>query len=103
MMSGLPGGPGDANPNWIVVGWPPQATQMLEWQWTEAVLPYWHNLAGYASDQGVDKLCLELHAQQVVYNVPTLMRLRDAVGPVVGANLDPSHLMWMGADAPCGG
>jgi sugar phosphate isomerase/epimerase len=39
-----------------------------------------------------------MHGQQVVYNVPTLMRLRDAVGSVVGANYDPSHLMWMGAD-----
>src|SRR5262245_19313996 len=39
MMSGCPGGPGDANPNWIVVGWPPEATQMLDWQWTEAVIP----------------------------------------------------------------
>jgi sugar phosphate isomerase/epimerase len=27
-----------------------------------------------------------------------LFRLREAVGPVVGANLDPSHLFWMGAD-----
>jgi sugar phosphate isomerase/epimerase len=34
----------------------------------------------------------------VVYNVPTLLRLREAVGPEVGANYDPSHLMWMGAD-----
>jgi sugar phosphate isomerase/epimerase len=30
--------------------------------------------------------------------VPSLRRLRAAIGPVVGANLDPSHLMWMGAD-----
>jgi sugar phosphate isomerase/epimerase len=30
--------------------------------------------------------------------VPTLLRLREAVGPVVGANYDPSHLLWMGAD-----
>jgi sugar phosphate isomerase/epimerase len=39
---------------------------------------------------------------QVVYSVPTLLRLRDAVGPVVGANYDPSHLMWMGADPLAG-
>ena len=26
------------------------------------------------------------------------MRLRKEIGPIVGANLDPSHLMWMGAD-----
>ena len=44
------------------------------------------------------KLCLELHGQQNVYNVETLFRLRDAVGPMVGANFDPSHLFWMGAD-----
>ena len=44
------------------------------------------------------KLCLELHGQQNVYNVATLFRLREAVGPVVGANFDPSHLFWMGAD-----
>ena len=25
-------------------------------------------------------------------------KLREAVGPVIGANLDPSHLFWMGAD-----
>lgn len=98
MMSGCPGGPGDANPNWIVVSWPPEATRNLEWQWTEVVIPYWQELVDYAQRQSVSKLCLEMHAQQVVYNVPTVLRLREAVGPVVGANLDPSHLMWMGAD-----
>ena len=44
------------------------------------------------------RLCLELHGYQNVYSVATLKRLRDAVGDTVGANLDPSHLMWMGAD-----
>ena len=28
----------------------------------------------------------------------TLFRLREAVGPMVGMNLDPSHLFWMGGD-----
>jgi sugar phosphate isomerase/epimerase len=98
MMSGLPAGPGDSHPNWVVVSWPPEAAELLEWQWATKVIPYWQDLAGYASNRGIGKLCLELHPQQVVYNVPTLQRLRDAAGPVVGANLDPSHLMWMGAD-----
>ncbi len=43
-------------------------------------------------------MCLELHGGQNVYNVPTLMRLREACGEAVGVNFDPSHLMWMGAD-----
>lgn len=98
IMSGLPGGPGDAHPNWVVVGWPPEAGALLEWQWTEQVIPYWRDLVQRSRQVGDIRFCLELHAQQVVFNVPTLYRLRDAVGERVGANLDPSHLMWMGAD-----
>ena len=34
----------------------------------------------------------------LVYNVPTLLRMRDAVGPVIGANVDPSHMFWQQMD-----
>jgi sugar phosphate isomerase/epimerase len=98
LMSGCPGGPGDANANWITTAWPPEAARVLAWQWDEVVIPYWKTLAVEAQEAGVTRLCLELHGQQNVYNVETLNRLRDAVGPVVGANFDPSHLFWMGAD-----
>jgi sugar phosphate isomerase/epimerase len=98
LMSGCPGGPGDRWANWITVAWPPETAEVLRYQWDDVVIPYWRDLVAYASDQGVEKLCIEMHGQQVVYNVPTLRRLREAVGPVVGANYDPSHLMWMGAD-----
>ena len=98
MMSGCPGGPGDANANWVTTSWPPEAAKVLDWQWKEQVIPYWRDLVKEAAAAGVDSLCLELHGQQNVYNVDTLFRLRDAVGPAVGANLDPSHLFWMGAD-----
>ena len=47
---------------------------------------------------GIEKIALENHGCQMVYNPETLIRLRDAVGPMVGMNLDPSHLMWMGGD-----
>jgi sugar phosphate isomerase/epimerase len=98
LMSGLPaGGSEDRTPNWIVSSWPPETSAILKWQWEEKLLPYWHDLAKVATENGV-KLCVELHGNQLVYNVPTLLRLRAEVGPVVGANLDPSHLMWMGAD-----
>ena len=33
-----------------------------------------------------------------VYNPETLLRLRKAVGPLIGANFDPSHLFWQGID-----
>jgi sugar phosphate isomerase/epimerase len=98
LMSGCPGGPGDSWANWITVAWPPEAAEVLRWQWEESVIPYWQGLVAHATEHGVEQLCLEMHGQQVVYSVPTLLRLRAAVGPVVGANYDPSHLMWMGAD-----
>ncbi len=98
MMSGCPGGPGDEHPNWITTAWPPEATEILDWQWTEVVIPYWRDLAAHADGLGIRKVCLELHGGQNVYNVETLLRLRDAVGDTVGANFDPSHLVWMGAD-----
>ena len=98
MMSGCPGGPGDANANWVTTAWPPEAARVLAWQWDEVLIPYWKGLVTEANAAGVSRLCLELHGQQNVYNVRTLLRLRDAVGETVGANFDPSHLFWMGAD-----
>ncbi len=98
MMSGCPGGPGDANANWITTAWPPEAARVLDWQWSEQVIPYWRGLVQEARADGVTSLCLELHGQQNVFSVATLFRLREAVGPMVGANLDPSHLFWMAAD-----
>ena len=98
MMSGCPGAPGDSHANWITTEWPPEVRDVLRWQWDDVLIPYWRDLVAYAREQGVDRLCLELHGHQNVYNVATLKRLRDAVGETVGANLDPSHLMWMGAD-----
>ena len=97
-MSGLPAGAkGDSMPNWVVNAWPPETQVMLGYQW-EVALAYWHDMAAFATSCGVKRIALELHANQLVFNVPSLLRLRAAIGPVIGANLDPSHLFWMGAD-----
>jgi sugar phosphate isomerase/epimerase len=99
LMSGLPaGGPNDLKPNWVTCAWPPENREILDWQWNEKLLPYWEKLASFATECGVTKLCIELHGHQLVYNVPTLLKLRREIGTIVGANLDPSHLFWMGAD-----
>lgn len=98
-MSGLPeGAEGDATPNWITSSWPPEVHDTLRWQWEERLLPYWRELVAHAEAVGVERLAIELHGNQLVYNVPSLLRLRNELGPVVGANLDPSHLFWMGGD-----
>jgi len=97
MMSGLPGAPGDSHPNWITSSWPLEAMEILEWQWSERVLPFWRPFAAFAEKRGV-LICVEPHGRQVVYNNESFFRLRGAVGPTVGVNFDPSHLIWMGGD-----
>lgn len=98
MMSGLPAAPGDNHPNWITVSWPPEVTQILNYQWDEVAIPYWRELVKFGSNLGIDRICVELHGQQLVYNTETLLKLRDAIGETVGANFDPSHMMWMGGE-----
>jgi sugar phosphate isomerase/epimerase len=98
-MSGLPAGrDDDLMPNWVVSSWPPETQAILRYQWEEKLLPFWTDTVALAKTCGVERIALELHGNQCVYNVPSLLKLRNAVGPVVGANLDPSHLFWMGAD-----
>jgi sugar phosphate isomerase/epimerase len=99
LMSGLPaGGPKDVRPNWVTCAWPLENKEILDWQWNEKLLPYWEKLAAFGKEHGIKGFCIEMHGHQLVYNVPTLLKLRQATGPIVGANLDPSHLFWMGAD-----
>ena len=98
MMSGLPGGPGDQNANWITTAWPPEVHEILRYQWEDVALPYWRDVVDYARENGIEKICIEQHAHQLVYNTETLLKLRDAVGEIVGVNFDPSHALWMGGD-----
>jgi len=101
MMSGLPpASPNDTIPNWITytVSWPPTLKNCLDYQWNEVAIPYWQGLVARAKECGVDKFALENFSSMLVWNPETLFRLRDAVGSTVGLNLDPSHLLWMGAD-----
>ncbi|MET3934747.1 sugar phosphate isomerase/epimerase [Arthrobacter sp. OAP107] len=98
LTSGLPGARGDFSPNWITTSWPPETLQILDYQWNEVAIPYWEDLAEFSKKRGV-RLAVEMIGSQLVFNVATMLRLREAVdNEVVGCNLDPSHLMWMGAD-----
>lgn len=96
-FSGCPGdGKGD-KPNWVTCPWPTEFSEVLEYQWNDVLIPYWTEQAKIADDHGV-KICLELHPGFCCYNPETLMKLRNAAGKAVGANVDPSHLFWQGID-----
>jgi sugar phosphate isomerase/epimerase len=98
VLSSCPGGaPGDTAPNWITCPWPPHFLESLDYQWNEVAIPYWKKAAQFASDHGVS-IGVEMHPGQLVYNVETLLRLREACGPALACNFDPSHLFWNGVD-----
>ncbi|MEO8736059.1 MAG: sugar phosphate isomerase/epimerase [Edaphobacter sp.] len=98
-FSGCPGAsPTDTVPNWITYDFPEHAAP-LAWQWNERVIPYWKETAKFAREHGIHRIALEMHPNFVVYNPRTLMRLREAVGPEIGANCDLSHLFWQQCDA----
>jgi sugar phosphate isomerase/epimerase len=99
-QSGTPGDTeGSRVPNWVAYNWPPDLLDTVRRQWDQAIA-LWSELAAYGKAQGVTKICFELHPVNLVYNVPTLLHLRSAVGDAIGANFDPSHLMWQGMDIP---
>ena len=52
----------------------------------------------FAKAHGVNKIAFELHPGFCVYNTDSMKKIREAVGPELGANLDPSHLIWQGMD-----
>ena len=98
-FSGCPGGgPEDKTPNWVTCPWPEDFAATLEYQWNEVLIPYWKKKVAFAKEHGVNKIALELHPGFCVYNTKTLLKLREAVGPEIGANFDPSHLIWQGMD-----
>lgn len=96
------GCPGDCEqsqrPNWVTCSWPEDFAEVLEWQWNEKLIPYWKDKVAFAKSHNVHKIALELHPGFCVYNTKSLLRLREAVGPEIGANFDPSHLIWQQMD-----
>ena len=98
-FSGCPGGsPEDKTPNWVTCPWTDDFSEILKYQWDEVLIPYWKKTAAWAAEHGIEKIAFEMHPGFCVYNPETLMKLRNAVGPIIGANFDPSHLFWQGID-----
>jgi sugar phosphate isomerase/epimerase len=97
-FSGCPGGSAaDRTPNWVTCPWPTDFTDTLAYQWDKVLIPYWKKQNQFAADHGV-KVALEAHPGFCVYNPETVVKLREAAGRQIGANLDPSHFFWQGID-----
>jgi sugar phosphate isomerase/epimerase len=96
-FSGCPGDSPDAKyPNWVTCPWPDDFLKILDYQWNEVLIPYWKEAAAFAEAHNVRRIAFEMHPGFCVYNPETWLKLRAAVSPILGANLDPSHLLWQG-------
>jgi len=97
-FSGCPGGcPGDETPNFVTCPWPPEYSAAAQYQWEKVLIPYWTQEARFAAKHGV-KVAFEAHPGMTVHNPEDIVRLRNAAGKNLGANLDPSHFFWQGID-----
>ena len=98
-FSGCPGGcPEDKTPNWVTCPWPDDFSEILKYQWNDVLIPYWKKTGAWAESHGIKQIAFEMHPGFCVYNPETMMRIRKEVGPILGANFDPSHLFWQGID-----
>lgn len=97
-MSGTPGSDPDARyPSWVVNPWDGVYMDVLDYQWGVAV-PYWREIDALARENGV-RVAIEMHPHNLVFNASTLKRLVAGTGATnIGAEMDPSHLIWQGMD-----
>ncbi|MGP8305915.1 sugar phosphate isomerase/epimerase family protein [Vibrio sp. YIC-376] len=99
-MAGLPAGsPEDRTPNWITstVSWPDFMAPAYEYQW-EVTIKFWTDYVEHCKKCGVEQIAIEEFPGTMVWSASTLLKLRNAVDPMIGINLDPSHMIILGAD-----
>lgn len=97
-MSGTPGSdPGARYPSWVVNPWDGVYMDVLDYQWGVAAA-FWTEIDALARARGV-RVAIEMHPHNLVFSPVTLRRLVDLTGAAsIGAEMDPSHLMWQGMD-----
>ena len=97
-MSGTPGSdPGARYPSWVVNPWDGVYLDVLDYQWGVAA-EFWAGIDAQARASGV-RVAIEMHPHNLVFSPVTLRRLVDLTGATsIGAEMDPSHLMWQGMD-----
>lgn len=84
--------PGGNTPVWVIDTTKPFNRSVLQWQWEERVYPFWREHAKIAEDHGCS-IAIEPWIGEIVYSPITLMQLREEIGPTIGCNFDPSHMM----------
>lgn len=97
-MSGTPGSDPDAKyPSWVVNPWDGVYMDVLDYQW-EVAAEFWTGIDALARAHDV-RVAIEMHPHNLVFSPVTLEKLVKLTGAThLGAEMDPSHLMWQGMD-----
>ena len=81
----------------MVNPWDGVYMDVLDYQWGVAA-GFWTDIDALARASGV-RVAIEMHPHNLVFSPVTLKKLVDLTGARnVGAEMDPSHLMWQGMD-----
>lgn len=99
-MAGLPAGnETDTTPNWITstISWPDFMAPAYAYQW-KVTIAFWKEFAAHCKKCGVEKIAIEAFPGTMVWSAETMLKLRQETDPMIGINLDPSHMMVLGAD-----
>lgn len=99
-FSGAPADcPESTRPNWVTHVFPYDGIATLDYQWNKCLIPYWRDFAKFTKQHGV-RIAIEMHPGWAVSDPESLICLRENCGDNIGANFDPSHLIWHGVDCP---
>ena len=99
-MAGLPAGSEtDTTPNWITstVSWPDFMAPAYEYQW-KVTIEFWNEFIAHCKKCGIEHIAIEEFPGTMVWSASTLLKLREATDPMLGINLDPSHMMGYDGD-----
>lgn len=99
-MAGLPpGSKDDTTPNWITstISWPAFMPDAYNYQW-DVTWDFFKKYADHCKQHGVRYIAIEEFPGTMVWSASTLKKLRSETDPIIGMNLDPSHMFILGAD-----
>ena len=68
-----------------------------EYQW-KVTIEFWNEFIAHCKKCGIEHIAIEEFPGTMVWSASTLLKLREATDPMLGINLDPSHMMVLGAD-----
>jgi len=64
----------------------------------KVTIEFWNEFIAHCKKCGIEHIAIEEFPGTMVWSASTLLKLREATDPMLGINLDPSHMMVLGAD-----